>query len=141
MTDVEIVTRKLAFLREHLDRMRDRRPDDIEKLRGDAVLRDALALSVLVVVQEAIDIAFHICSDEGWGVPATYREAFELLAQHGVIDAPLAASLSGATHLRNRIAHGYASIDVERLWADVPSGVSAFQRFAGAVAVHAEKSV
>lgn len=137
MTDVEIVARKLAFLREHLTRMRDRRTDDVEALRRDAVLRDALALSVLVVVQEAIDIAFHICSDEGWGVPATYREAFELLAEHKVIDATLAASLAGATHLRNRIAHGYASMDVDRLWADVPIGVAAFESFAAAVARHA----
>lgn len=140
MTDAELVVRKLAFLREHLTRMRDRRTDDIESLRRDAVLRDALALSVLVVVQEAIDIAFHICSDEGWGVPATYREAFELLAQHDVIDGTLAASLAGATHLRNRIAQGYASIDVDRLWSDVPTGVAAFESFAAAIARHAARA-
>ena len=136
MTDAELVARKLTVLREHLTRMKRRRPDDVETLRGDLERQDALALSVLVVVQEATDIAFHICSDEGWGLPATYRESFEILAQRGVIDAPLAASLAGATHLRNRIAHGYASLDIDRLWSDVPIGITTFEAFAAAVARH-----
>jgi hypothetical protein len=40
-------------------------------LRSDDVLLDALALSVLTSVQEAIDIAFHMATDEGWGIPAS----------------------------------------------------------------------
>lgn len=136
MTDAELVARKLTVLRDHLDRMRRRRPDDLETLRGDLERQDALALSVLVVVQEATDIAFHVCSDEGWGLPATYREGFEMLARHGVIDASLSSSLAGATHLRNRIAHGYATVDVERLWNDVPAGIAAFEAFAAAIARH-----
>jgi uncharacterized protein YutE (UPF0331/DUF86 family) len=136
MTDAELVARKLTVLREHLERMKRRRPNDLEELRSDVERQDALALSVLVVVQEATDIAFHVCADDGWGLPATYREGFEMLARHGVIDAALASSLAGATHLRNRIAHGYATVDVERLWRDVPTGVAAFEAFAAAIARH-----
>ncbi len=91
-------------------------------------------MSVLVVVQEAMDIALHIASDEGWELASTYRDAFVVLARHGVISSELAATLGGAAQLRNRIAHGYATVDVDRLWSELPAGSAAFGEFARAVA-------
>jgi uncharacterized protein YutE (UPF0331/DUF86 family) len=136
LTDATLVTRKLALLREHLARLRRRRPASLEELRGDDDRIDAIAMSVLVVVQEATDVAFHIASDEGWGIPATYRDGFELLAKKGVILHALAAELAGAARLRNRIAHGYASLDVETLWRDLPLGVASFEAYATAIAAY-----
>jgi uncharacterized protein YutE (UPF0331/DUF86 family) len=52
--------------------------------------QDAVGMSLLVAVQDALDIALHMASDEGWGVPASYADSFTVLASHGVIDAPLA---------------------------------------------------
>ncbi len=91
-------------------------------------------MSVPVLVQEAVDIAFHIATDDGVGVPASNAEAFELLARHGVIDAELAGLMIQAAGLRNRLAHGYASVDIARLWSELPAGLDAFDRFAVGVA-------
>jgi uncharacterized protein YutE (UPF0331/DUF86 family) len=52
-----------------LERSRRRRPVSVDVLRKDVDLQDALAMSLLVAIQEAVDIAFHIAADEGWGVP------------------------------------------------------------------------
>lgn len=134
MTNVVLVARKLATLEEHLSRLRLRRPADLAAFRSDLLLQDAVALSVLVVVQEAIDIALHIASDEGWEHAASYREAFITLERHGLLDAALTAQLAAAAQLRNRIAHGYASLDVDRLWGELPDGMSAFSAFAARVA-------
>ena len=134
MTDSELVIQKLAVLRDHLARSRRRRPVEVDRLRDDVDLQDSLSLSVLVAIQEAIDIAFHIVSDEGWGAPASYAESFDLLQRHGVIDAALARVLSGAVGLRNRVAHAYATLDIERLWAELPAGLDALERYAQAIA-------
>lgn len=134
MTNAALVAKKLAVMQEHLRRLRERRPPEASLLEADLLLQDAVAMSLLVVVQEALDIALHIASDEGWEVAGTSREAFSVLARHGVIDDALASSIAGAAHLRNRIAHGYASIDVERLWTELPAGIAAFTAYGGAVA-------
>ncbi len=134
MTDRALVLRRLARLLNALANAQRRRPSDVATLRADALLCDALALSVLVAVQEAVDIAFHMATDEGWGVPASYAESFELLARHGVLEAAVAKALTGAAGLRNRIAHAYATLDVDRFWAELPSGLEALDRFAQAVA-------
>jgi uncharacterized protein YutE (UPF0331/DUF86 family) len=134
MTNAALVARKLAVLEDHLQRLRERRPESLAALEADLLLQDAMAMSILVLVQEAMDIALHIASDEGWELASTYREAFGILAKHGVIDPGLALSLSGTANLRNRIAHGYASVDVARVWNELPAGMIAFEAFASAIA-------
>jgi uncharacterized protein YutE (UPF0331/DUF86 family) len=53
---------------------------------------------------------------------------------HGVIDTALARRLAAMAALRNRLAHGYASVDVERIWSELPEGLAALDGFAAAVA-------
>jgi uncharacterized protein YutE (UPF0331/DUF86 family) len=134
MTDAVLVLRKLATLRDHADRVRRRRPASPEALRTDVDLQDALAMSLFVAIQEAVDIAFHIAADEGWGIPSSYADGFTILARRGLIDAALAADLSRAVSLRKRLAHGYASLDVDRIWSEVPAGLATLDRYAGAIA-------
>ena len=139
MRNADLVARKLTILGEHVARLRRRRPVSAEAMLADVDLQDAISLSVLVVVQEATDIALHMISDEGWGAAASYREGFETLAAHRVIAPDLARQLGGAVAVRNRIAHGYASVDFERLWAELPAAIDAFESFAQAIAAWVSK--
>jgi hypothetical protein len=72
----------------------------------------------------------------GWGLPASYAEAFELLGTHGVVSPDVAASLARMAALRNRLAHGYASVEMSRIWHELPTGFAALETFAGSVASH-----
>lgn len=134
MTDAGLVLHKLQRLKEYVRLARDRRPAEPETLRTDFILRDAMALALLIAVQEAIDIAYHVAADEGWGVPGSHAEALDILRAHGVLAADLAARLQGIGRVRNRIAHGYASIDHARLWGELPDGLDALDAFASSVA-------
>jgi uncharacterized protein YutE (UPF0331/DUF86 family) len=128
--------RKVTSLREHLSRAVRRRSDEFSTLRDDIDRQDALSMSVLASIQDAVDIAFHLASAQGWSIPASYAESFEILAKHGVISADLVEPLISATALRNRIAHGYGSVDIERLWRELPSGLAALEGYAVAIATY-----
>jgi uncharacterized protein YutE (UPF0331/DUF86 family) len=134
MTDVELVLRKLAVLRDHLQRVRRRRPPQVDALLADQDLQDAICMSLLVAIQEAIDTAFHISADEGWGVPDSNAQAFEILARNAVLSDELARAMGSAAALRNRIAHGYAGVDLPRLWAEIPTGLDSLERYVTSVA-------
>lgn len=136
MSDRAIVMRKLSAIADHVARLRRRRPEQVERLREDVDLQDALAMSLVVCVQSALDIALHIAADEGYGVPATYAEAFQLLAEHGVLVGNTSRRLGAMAALRNRIAHGYASVDFARIWQELPDGIAAFDAFASEIAQH-----
>lgn len=134
MTDAIVVLRKLAVLRTHLERARRRRGDDLDALLGDLDRQDALAMSFLVAVQEAVEVDFHISTDEGWGLPGSNAEAFALLAENGLLTIELSRRLAGCTAVRNRIAHGYATVDIERFFDELPAGLAALDAFVVAVA-------
>lgn len=136
MTDRAIVLRKLSALTEHVGRLRRRMPATAEALRDDIDRQDALAMSFLVSVQAALDIAVHIASDEGFGVAPTYAGAFQLLADRGVITRETSEQLARMAALRNRIAHGYATVDFARLWLELPAGIGAFVSFEQQIAKH-----
>jgi uncharacterized protein YutE (UPF0331/DUF86 family) len=136
MTRPALVVRKLAALREHGARLRRRHPASAEALRDDVDLQDAIAMSLLVCAQTALDVAVHIAADEGLGLPSTYAEAFRVLGDQGIVAPGTAEAMARMAALRNRIAHGYASVDCERIWTELPSGVNAFDDFATAIARH-----
>ncbi len=91
-------------------------------------------MSLLVAIQEATDIAFHIVADESWGVPSSYAGSYVILSQRGVIDSALADAMSRLVAIRNRLAHGYAAVDIDRIWAEVPAGLDTLERYATAIA-------
>lgn len=134
MTDRAVVLRKLTSIREHVGRIRRRRAVELTAFKTDVDLQDALGMSLLVAVQDSLDVALHIAADEGWGVPASYAESFTLLAAHDVIDAALSTGLARMATLRNRLAHGYATVDVERIWNELPAGIAALEGFTAAIA-------
>jgi uncharacterized protein YutE (UPF0331/DUF86 family) len=136
VTDLALVAGKLQNLREHLARAHERRPTDLVDFSTDKILQDALAMSLLVALQEAVDIAFHMIADEGWGIARSYADGFSTLAEHGVLSAELAHELGNVARLRNRLTHGYATVDFERLWSETPAGLDTLERFAAAVAGH-----
>src|SRR5262245_22510317 len=124
MTDSSLVLAKLSTLKEHADRMQRRLPGVMEVFRDDVDRQDGVSLSLMVALQEAADIALHIASDEGWGIASSYADSFEIIARQGVITAELAQRMAAFATLRNRVAHGYAGVDFERLWRETPAGIA-----------------
>ncbi len=129
MTDTELVLRKLAFLSEHLERARRRRGGALEAFNANTDLQDALAMSVMVALQEAVDIAFHVSADEGWGIPASNSEAFAILAKKSALSPELASKMAETVRLRNRLAPAYSTLDADRLWTELPEGLTTLSEF------------
>jgi len=104
---------------------------------SDAKSRDLASFYLFLAIQESIDLAAHWVSDAGWDVPEDAGATCDLLAENGAIDRDLAEALRGAIGLRNRIAHGYASVDHERVQQEYHRGVGALRRFLSLVSVEA----
>ena len=108
--------------------------DEILSLGRDAFLedvksRDLATFYVFLAIQDCLDLASHWVADAGWPPPGEAAEAFETLADRGVIDRELTDAMRAATGLRNRIAHGYASVDHGRLHGEFRDGSRAIRRF------------
>jgi uncharacterized protein YutE (UPF0331/DUF86 family) len=58
---------------------------------------------------------------------------------HAVLDRELSRQLAAIAAVRNRIAHGYASVELERLWRELPDGLAALERYAAPIAEYVER--
>lgn len=106
----------------------------LTQFMDDVQGRDLASFHLLLAIQEAVDLAAHWVSDAGWPMPADAGSMFELIADRSGIDKGLAVRLRAAIGLRNRIAHGYADIDHERLHREFADGADALRRFFAAIA-------
>jgi len=99
---VATIDRCLRRLEEVREPGRGLDPQDVE---------DLLELNLQRAVQAGIDLAAHVVSTEGYGMPGTLAETFTLLERQEVIPPELADRLRRMSGFRNVAIHEYATID------------------------------
>lgn len=134
MVNRDVVARKIARASQWLADAEVRLQQSPEAFLANVERRDVATFYVFLAIQEVIDLGTHWVADEGWGTPDDAGGTFEVLAARGAIPAELADRLRGAVGLRNRIAHGYATVDHARLHDDATAGVAALRAFLARVA-------
>lgn len=95
--------------------------------------RDLAVFYLFLALQESIDLAAHWVADAGWGAPDDAGSTFDVLADRGAIERALADRLREGVGLRNRIAHGYALLDYNRVRSEALVGIPAMRSFLAAV--------
>ncbi|HXU46152.1 MAG TPA: DUF86 domain-containing protein [Thermoanaerobaculia bacterium] len=133
MVRPDVVGRKLARASAWLDEAGDLIGRS-EGWQTDAHARDLASFYLFLTIQECIDLAAHWVADAGWPVPDDAGAIFDLLADRLEIDSDLAERMRGAVGLRNRIAHGYSSLDHDRIRAEFSEGGATLRQFLAIVA-------
>jgi uncharacterized protein YutE (UPF0331/DUF86 family) len=134
MVRADIVTSKLSDLGARIARVRAHTPATAAVLGADQDVLDLVSFNLMLCVQSAADIASHVVADEGWRPAVTLADAFERLRENGVITKPTSDAMAKAAGLRNVVAHGYAGLDIDMLFAAASRGVGDLDAFASEVA-------
>lgn len=128
-----IVARKIESLRRCLQRVRDRCPAEVGALRSDLDAQDVLVLNLSRAVQICVDLATHRLADLALPPPETMGQAFDHLADAGVVDPGLALRLKKAVGFRNLAVHNYDVIDWAIVFAIATHHLVDFEDFARAI--------
>ena len=89
MTAADVVLAKVATMERCRARIAEIRSPARQPHLLPVDVEDLLAVNLQRAAQAAIDLAMHVVSSEGYGVPAELGEVFTLLAKHGLIDEEL----------------------------------------------------
>jgi uncharacterized protein YutE (UPF0331/DUF86 family) len=133
MVDADVITAKLRDLADRIGRVRTHRPLNATILATDRDARDLVSFNLMLAVQSCAEIAGHLIGDEGWPPATSLADAFQRLREHVVLSAATADALRSAAGLRNVVAHGYADVNPELLYAAAGEGLDDLERFAGEV--------
>ena len=132
--DKEVVAEKLESLRRCVRRIEAKVPADAETLAADLDLQDIVTLNLSRAVQICVDIGAHLIAGMDTPAPNTMGQTFDLLAQAGVLETPLADRLKKAVGFRNIAVHNYEKIDWEIVHRIATLHLDDFSGFAKAVA-------
>lgn len=109
--DRQVIEHKLESLRRCLSRIADKCPGDAQTLARDLDAQDIVALNLTRAVQLCVDVAAHLIASREIPAPNTMGQAFDALAEAGLIDRELADRLKKSVGFRNIAIHNYDAID------------------------------
>lgn len=131
--DRDLLAAKTAVIERHLSRVAARLPREPSDLKPSTDVSDAVVLHLWQAVQLVLDLAFAACLHRKLPTPATYAEAFRMLAREGVIDDALAERLARAAGFRNLVAHAYEALDMAAVHAAATKGPADLRAFLAAI--------
>ena len=133
MVKKAVIGRKVDIIEGHLRRIKSLPAHSSEEFKSNTMVQDVLLFNLTQAVQNCIDIVTHIVSDEGWGIPGTQSEMFELLKDKGVISGELVEKLIAMVGFRNRVIHEYERLNMDIVYDIWQNRIKDIERFCLAV--------
>ncbi len=116
MIDRDILLSKAEAIRRHIKRVIDKRNVDIEAFIKDIDRQESILFNLQMAIQNCIDMAAHIISEEGLGIPSSAGEMFYLLEENGYLDHDITEKMIKAVGFRNIMVHEYGRIDLKQVF-------------------------
>jgi uncharacterized protein YutE (UPF0331/DUF86 family) len=133
MVDRDLVLRRLALLEAYLGQLAPYRGIDVDAYRADWKTQRIVERTLHLAIEVCMDVADHLVADRRLRMPETGAEAFEILAEAGVLPAPLATALASMVGFRNILVHDYTRLDPAIVVRVLGSDLSDIERFREAV--------
>ena len=92
-----------------------------------------------VIIEACIDIAHHIISVKGFREPSTYREAFVVLAENGILPKESLGNFEKIAMFRNLIVHYYEKVDDEIVFGVFKNNLEDFEMYISYILEFIEK--
>ena len=115
MVDRDLILAKAGSVKRHLNRIKAKSDADMATFMQDLDRQESVAFNMHLAIQNCMDIAAHIISEEGLGVPGSAAEMFYLLQENGFLTGDLTEKMVKAVGFRNLLVHEYEKIDLQRL--------------------------
>ena len=116
MVDKDLIMAKAGAIKRHCKRISDKSNVDIEMFKSDLDRQESVLFNLQMAIQNCIDIAAHIVSEEGYGVPGSSNEMFYMLEENGLLEPTLTEKMVKAVGMRNLIVHEYGTIDLDHIY-------------------------
>ena len=128
--DERIILRKLESLDRCIERLKSKKPSDIETFRTDHDLQDIIVLNLERAVQMCVDIASHIIAELEVRAPMTMSESFSQLHSARVISKETKERMQKSVSFRNIAVHEYQTIDWDVVYAILNFHIQDFNKYA-----------
>ncbi len=116
MVDNELIIVKASSIKKHLNRVKEKRNTDLQTFLKDLDRQEIILFNLQMAIQNCIDIAAHIISDEGFGVPGSTNEMFYMLEENGYLNRDITEKMVKAVGFRNLMVHEYEKTELDQVF-------------------------
>jgi uncharacterized protein YutE (UPF0331/DUF86 family) len=116
LVDNDLILAKASSVKRHLRRIEQKRNIDLSIFLKDIDRQESILFNLQMAIQKCIDIAAHIISDEGFGVPGSTNEMFYLLEENGYLNHDITEKMVKSVSFRNLIVHEYDKIELGQVF-------------------------
>lgn len=135
MVEQNVILRILTSLEEYLRDLEEvQKTKSLQDFLSDKVTRRYTERTLQIAMEACLDIANHIISYEGFREPMDNKDAFQVLAETGVISPDLAERLKKMAQFRNIVVHDYLRINPEIVFAIVQKNIPDITAFTKIIA-------
>jgi uncharacterized protein YutE (UPF0331/DUF86 family) len=129
LVDTDLILAKAGSVKRHLNRVFEKRNTDLGTFLKNIDIQESVLFNIQMAIQNCIDIAAHIISDEGFGIPGSTNEMFYLLEENGYLNNEITEKMVKAVGLRNLVVHEYSKIDLERIFEVTQKDITDLNEF------------
>ncbi len=101
----------------------------VDELLADEQKLDLIKYNLIIAVQAAIDICYHIVAKSESRAPQDYADCFVQLANLGIVDKKFARNLQEMARFRNVLVHMYGEVDDNRVCRILKDNLIDLDRF------------
>ena len=114
------------------------RLEAVRTLRREAFLADQDVLDLacyrlLIAIEAALQICFHVSAQQLHQAPESYSDCFALLSEKGLLPQELAHNLQQMARFRNMLVHIYWEVDYERVYEILQHHLGDLRQFTRAI--------
>lgn len=133
MVDKDLILAKAGSVKSHLNRVIEKRNVDLDSFIKDIDRQESILFNIQTAVQNCIDIAAHIISEESFGVPGSTTEMLYILEKNGYLDNDLTQKMVKAVGFRNLIVHEYGKIELEQAYEIAQNDINDLNEYLKAI--------
>ena len=133
MVDKDLILAKAGSVKSHLNRVLEKRNVDLDNFIKDIDRQESILFNIQTAVQNCIDIAAHIISEESFGVPGSTTEMLYILEKNGYLDNDLTQKMVKAVGFRNLIVHEYGKIELEQVYEIAQNDINDLNEYLRAI--------
>jgi uncharacterized protein YutE (UPF0331/DUF86 family) len=129
----DLVRTRCAEIEESVGRLERLRALSREQFLADQDALDIACYRLLVAIEAALALCFHVSAKRLQKVPEEYAACFGILREAGILPAELAERLQRMARFRNLLVHMYWKIDYGHVFEVLHTDLDDLRAFARAV--------
>lgn len=129
----DLILDRFQDIRISLERLERIRRVSRDAFLADQDLLDLASYRLLIAIEAALQICFHVSAQRLHRVPEEYAECFAILGETGILTAELSQNLRLMARFRNMLVHVYWKVDYDRVYEVLQEHLDDLRGFVQAV--------